>query len=317
MAEHHHQHHHGHHHHGHAHHAHHGHHHAPTNAGWRFAVAAALNLGFVLAEAGAGIVAHSSALLADAGHNLSDCLSLLLAWGAARLAARAPSQRFTYGLKQASILAALANGALLFAALGGILIEALRHLAQPQPVAAPLVMAMAAAGIAVNGLSALLFATGAHADLNLRAAFQHLLADAAVSAGVVVAGALVYATGALWIDPLTSLVIIALLGWGGWGLLRDAAAMALQAVPPAIDHAAVQAHLLAQSGVGAVHHLHIWPISTTETALTAHLVMPAGHPGDAVLQAISQSLASQFGIGHATLQVEHSASAACAKTCGL
>jgi cobalt-zinc-cadmium efflux system protein len=308
MAEHHHQ--HGHQH-GHHHSHQHGHHHAPSH-GPSFAIAAALNITFVMAETAAGLIAHSTALLADAGHNFSDVLSLLLAWGAARLAQRAPCQRYTYGMKSASILAALANAALLWVALGAILIETIRQFAQPSAVSAPIVIGMAVAGIAVNGVSALLFAGGSKHDLNLRAAFQHLLADAAVSAGVVVAGLIVLYTGANWVDPLTSIVITAVIGWGSWSLLREATNLALQAVPPAIEREDVRAFLVGQSGVAAIHDLHIWPISTTETALTAHLCLPAGHPGDEALYAISRALKDRFNIGHATLQLETSDGSRCA-----
>ena len=300
---------HGHHHHGHHHH---GHHHGPASHGPAFAIAVALNLALVGAQVGAGIIGHSTALLADAGHNFSDVLSLLLAWGAGRLASRPPSQRFTYGYKSTSILAALANAALLWVALGAILIETLRQFLHPQPVAAPLVMAVAGAGIVINGLSALLFMRGAKEDLNLRAAFQHLMADAAVSLGVVLAGLVVWRTGADWVDPLASLIITGLIGWGSWGLLREAVGLALQAVPEGIDGPAVRQFLAGQSGVGAVHDLHIWAMSTTETAMTAHLTMPGGHPGDPWIHALAGALSREFGIGHVTIQVETSDAAACA-----
>lgn len=252
------------------------------------------------------------ALLADAGHNFGDVLSLLLAWAASILSQRPPSARFTYGLKSSSILAALANAALLWVALGAILIETIRRLANPAPVEGHLMMVMAAIGIAINGASAVLFAGGRKHDLNLRAAFQHLLADAAVSAGVVIAGLLVTLTGLNWIDPVTSLIITAVIGAGSWALLRDSVKLGLQAVPDAIDDSAVRAFLQSRPGVGGVHDLHIWPISTTETALTAHLVMPQGHPGDAFLHALSAQLHHDFGIGHATVQVEITASGECA-----
>ena len=250
------------------------------------------------------------ALIADAGHNLSDVMTLLLAWGASALAARPPSARFTWGFKSSSILAAITNAALLWVALGAILVETIRRLADPAPVQGGLVMAVAALGIVVNGLCALLFARGRKSDLNLRAAFQHLLADAAVSAGVVVAGLAVVLTGATWVDPLTSLVITAVIGWGSWGLLRDSLRMGLLAVPQGIDEAAVRDFLAGQPGVAAVHDLHIWPMSTTETVLTAHLVMPGGHPGDAFLHHVAHELDHDFGIGHVTIQVE--ADGACA-----
>lgn len=292
---------------GHHHHHGHGHDHgAPAKGGHgtAFAVAVSLNLAFVVIEAAAGWYSGSVALLADAGHNLGDVLSLLLAWGASILAARPPSARFTYGLKSSSILAAMANAALLWVALGAILIETIRRFADPAPVAGMTMTLVAAAGIAVNGLSAVLFAKGSKSDLNLRAAFQHLLADAAVSGGVVIAGLLILATGQQWIDPVTSLVITAVIGWGSWGLLRDSLKLGLLGVPEGIDESKVRAFLAAQPGVTAVHDLHIWPMSTTETALTAHLVIPGGHPGDPFLHDLAHELEHDFGIGHATIQIE-------------
>ncbi len=311
----------GHHHHGHeTGHAHgHGHERGSSHGsshvsshGGAFAIAIALNGAFVIAEVAAGLVSGSIALLADAGHNLSDVLSLALAWGASHLAQRPPSARFTYGLKSSSILAAIANAALIWLALGAILVETIRRLADPSPVAGSAMMLVAALGIVVNAASAMLFAKGRKGDLNLRAAFQHLMADAAVSAGVVAAGLAVSLTGQTWIDPATSLGIIAVIAWGSWGLLRDALHMGLLAVPEGIDEAAVRAFLGNQAGVSAVHDLHIWPMSTTETALTAHLVIPAGHPGDAFLHALAHELEHDFGIGHATVQVELASGAECA-----
>lgn len=280
--------------------------------GLAFPVAVLLNLAFVIAEISAGLLSGSMALLADAGHNFSDVLSLLLAWGASVLATRPPSARFTYGLKSSSILAAIANAALLWVALGAILVETIRRLADPAPVAGTTMMVVAAMGIAVNGVCAFLFAKGRQQDLNLRAAFQHLLADAAVSAGVVLAGLLVTLTSARWIDPVTSLVITGVIAWGSWGLLRDAIKMGLLAVPDGIDQTAVRSFLATQPGVSAVHDLHIWPMSTTETAMTAHLVMPGGHPGDAFLHELAHELEHDFGIGHATVQVETRSGSECA-----
>jgi len=282
----------------------HGHHHHGPTHGPAFAIATTLNLAFVVIEVGAGVIGHSTALLADAGHNFSDVLSLVLAWGANRLSQRPPSARYTYGMKSASILAALANASLLWVALGAILIETIRNFAAPQPVAAPLVMGVAATGIAINGLSALMFLRGAKDDINLRAAFQHLLADAAVSAGVVVAGGIVLFTGWNWIDPATSLVITAVIALGSWSLLRESVQLGLLGVPAGINQDGVRDFLGAQPGVTAVHDLHIWPMSTTETALTAHLVIPGGHPGDAFLHHIAHELADDFSIVHATIQVE-------------
>jgi cobalt-zinc-cadmium efflux system protein len=287
-------------------HHHHQHHAATVSTGHSraFALGVMLNTGFVAIEATAGIVSGSMALVADAGHNLSDVLGLLIAWGASVLTARPASERFTYGFKSSSILAALANAALLLIALGAILVETLRRLADPPPVAGAVMIAVAAAGIVVNTATALLFLRGRKTDLNIRAAFLHMAADAAVSAGVVIAGALVVWTGKAWIDPVTGLAIVAVIAWGAWGLLRDAVKMALLAVPEGIDGAAVHAFLASRPGVSAVHDLHIWPMSTTEIALTAHLVVPGGHPGDGFLNALARDLEHDFRIGHATVQVE-------------
>lgn len=295
-------------------HSHHHHHHAAPQGGHgrTFACAIALNLGFTAAEALAGLLSGSIALIADAGHNLSDVLSLALAWGASVLAARPPSERFTYGLKSSSILAAIANAALLWIALGAILVETIRRFSNPAPIEGTTMIAVAALGIVVNGLSAVLFARGRESDLNLRAAFLHLVADAAVSAGVVIAGIGVMLTGALWIDPVASLVITAVIAWGSWGLMRDGLRMALLGVPHGIDAGRVRAMLAAQPGVTAVHDLHVWPMSTTETALTAHLVMPGGHPDDAFLHALAHELEHRFGIGHPTIQIETSNGPECA-----
>lgn len=299
----------------HHHHSHHGHDHAhagAANRGSAFAIAVTLNLGFVIAEGAAGILSGSMALLADAGHNLSDVLSLLVAWAAAVLSRRPASARFTYGLKSSSILAALANATLLWVALGAILIETIRRFANPAPVDSMAMIVVAAIGIAVNGLSALLFAKGSKSDLNLRAAFLHLMADAAVSAGVVVAGVLMLWTGAAWFDPVASLIITGVIAWSSWGLLRDSVKMGLLAVPEGIDQMKVSAFLMTQPGVAAVHDLHIWPMSTTETALTAHLVMPGGCPGDDFLHGVARRLAHNFGIGHPTIQIETGAGSECA-----
>lgn len=270
-----------------------------------------LNLAFVIAEVVAGFMSGSMALMADAGHNLSDVLSLGLAWAAAVLSARPPSERFTYGLKSSSILAAIANAALLWVAIGAILVETLRRLGDPQPVGGTTMMIVAGIGIAVNGLSALLFAKGSKSDLNLRGAFVHLMADALVSVGVVVAGLLVVRTGWALVDPITSLVITFAIAWSSWGLLRDALRMGMLGVPDGIDGPRVRAFLLDQPGVTQVHDLHIWPMSTTETALTAHLVIPDGLPGDGFLHALAHNLEHEFGIGHPTIQIETAGEPAC------
>ena len=301
---------HDHHHHGRDH-GHHGHSHAPAGFGRAFAIGVALNSAFVVIEAGAGFVYGSMALVADAGHNLSDVLSLLIAWGASILTTRPPSSRFTYGLKSSSILAAMANAALLLVALGAISVETIRRLFAPQPVEPEPIMIVAAIGIVINTATAMLFMRGRKGDLNIRGAYLHMVADAAVSAGVVVAGLLIWFTGLAWIDPVTSLVIVAIIAVGTWGLLKDSVKMALLAVPDGIDEGAVRAVLAGFPGVTGVHDLHIWPMSTTETALTAHLILPGEHPGDAFLHDVCRRLHDRFGIEHATIQIERNA-AACA-----
>jgi len=297
-----------HHHHGHDHghgHAHgHGHSHAPANFDRAFAIGITINILYVVGEATAGLWTGSVALLADAGHNLSDVLGLAVAWGGATLARTRPTKRFTYGLKGSTILAALANALLLMIALGAIVLEAAQRFNAPPPLAGLTVSAVAGLGIVVNAVTAWLFAGGRHGDVNIRGAYLHMLADAAVSAGVVVAGVVIWWTGIGWIDPLVSIVIAALIFWQTWGLLRETVEMSLAAVPRGIDYDRVQAALLGLDGVTAVHDLHIWPMSTTEPILTAHLVMPAGHPGDAFLDGVHELLHDRFGIGHATLQVE-------------
>jgi cobalt-zinc-cadmium efflux system protein len=258
----------------------------------------------VIGEAGAGLATGSIALLADAGHNLSDVLGLGVAWAGITLAARPASARFTYGLKRSGILAALANAVFLFIACGAIAIEAIQRLGNPQPVPGGTVMIVAAVGILVNGVTALLFARGRKGDVNIRGAYLHMLADAGISAAVVVSGFLILKTGQNWIDPALSLIVVAVIVRGTWGLLRESTAMALDAVPTNIDPADVAAFLQRRRGVLAVHDLHIWSMGTAATALTAHLVMPDGHPGDAALAALAHDLEHDFGIGHATIQVE-------------
>lgn len=280
--------------------------------GKAFAIAVGLNVAFVAVEAAAGLFSGSMALLADAGHNLSDVLSLLLAWGASILAARPPSGRFTYGLKSSSILAAIANAALLWVAIGAILVETIRRFAEPAPITGTTMILVAAVGIAVNALSALLFAKGSKSDLNLHAAFVHLLADAAVSAGVVIAGIVILFTGWQVVDPIASLVITAVIAWSSWGLLRESLRMGMMAVPESIDIAAVRHFLEGLPGVTRVHDLHVWPMSTTETALTAHIVMPGTERGDAFLHKLAHELEHRFGIGHPTVQIETDSESACA-----
>ncbi|MET7248286.1 cation diffusion facilitator family transporter [Methylobacterium sp. EM32] len=289
-----------------------GHVHAPANFGRAFAIGIALNTGFVLIEGAYGFLTDSVALLADAGHNLSDVLGLVVAWAAATLGQRRPTARFTYGLRSSSILAALFNAVFLLVAVGAIAWEAVQRFSEPAPVPGLTVTIVALIGIAVNGVTAWLFASGAKGDLNVRGAYLHMLADAAVSAGVVVAGLVIMGTGWTWIDPLTSLVIVAVIVAGTWGLLRDSVVLSLNAVPPGIDPAAVRRCLAERPGVAEVHDLHVWPMSTTETALTAHLVMPEGHPGNAFLHDCAAALKSRFGIAHVTLQVELAGGPACA-----
>ncbi len=282
----------------------HAHSHAPADFGQAFAIGIILNTAFVGIEATYGFISGSMALVADAGHNLSDVLCLLLAWGASILARRAPSQRFTYGLKSSTILAAMANACLLLAALGAILFETLHRLYEPAPVQGMTMVVIAGIGIAINTATALLFMRGRKHDLNIRGAFLHMAADALVSAGVVIAGFAIILTGKQWIDPVTSLIIVAVIAWGTWGLLKDSVKMGMLAVPEGIEEGAVRAYLAGLPGVTALHDLHIWAMSTTESALTAHLVMPDGHDGDSFLTRIARDLAEDFQIGHVTIQIE-------------
>jgi len=282
----------------------HDHSHARLDYGRAFAVGITLNLVYVAGEAVAGVLSGSLALIADAGHNLGDVLSLSLAWGAAILSRRRPSDRFTYGLRSSSILAALANAIILLVVTGGIAWEAVRRISHPPPVASAIVIWVAAAGILVNGVTALLFASGHPRDLNLRSAFVHMAADTLVTAAVVAAGVAIWLTGWLWLDPATSLFVSAVIVIGTWGLVKSALGLALNAVPESVDTAAVRALLLDIPGVIGLHDLHIWGMSTTETALTCHLVIPGGHPGDAMLNGIAQQLHHRFGIHHATIQIE-------------
>jgi cobalt-zinc-cadmium efflux system protein len=277
--------------------------------GRAFAIGVLLNSAFVLIEAAFGVLSGSMALLADAGHNLSDVLGLLIAWGAAVMAARPANARFTYGYKASSMLAALANAGLLLIATGAILLETIDRLFAPQPVAGMAMIVVAGVGIVINSATALLFARGRKSDINVRGAYLHMAADALVSLGVVIAGGLIMWTAQSWIDPVASLVIVVVIGVGTWGLLRDSVKMALLAVPDTIHEGEVRAYLAGLPGVTAVHDLHIWPMSSTETALTAHLVMPGGHRGDAFLHEVSHQLEHRFRIGHATVQVETGAHA--------
>ena len=282
----------------------HSHAHAHPDYGRAFAVGITLNLVYVAGEAIAGVLSGSLALIADAGHNLGDVLSLSLAWGAAVLSRRRPSDRFTYGLRSSSILAALANAIILLVVTGGIAWEAVRRISHPVPVASGIVIWVAAAGILVNGVTALLFASGRPRDLNLKSAYLHMAADTLVTAAVVAVGIAIWLTGWFWLDPAVSLFVSAVIVLGTWGLVKSAIGLALNAVPEGVDAAAVRAHLLTAPGVIGLHDLHIWGMSTTETALTCHLVMPGGHPGDAVLSGIAHELQHRFGIAHTTIQIE-------------
>jgi len=284
----------------------HGHVHpqAPDGVRTAFLVAAVLNVTFVAFEVFFGFRSGSLALLSDAGHNLGDVLGLLLAWGAILLARRAPSARRTYGLRRSTILAALANAVALLVAVGAIALEAAQRLRHPGPVAAPTVVAVAALGIVVNGLSAWLLGRGRRDDLNVRAAASHLAADAAVSLGVVLTGIALLATGWWWLDPVVSLLVSALIVGGTWGILRESLDLAMDAVPGRIDPAAVRAYLEAIPGVVEVHDLHVWAMSTTEIALTAHLVTARTTLDDELTARIARDLSERFGIVHPTLQWE-------------
>jgi cobalt-zinc-cadmium efflux system protein len=286
-------------------------HHPPATFGRAFAIGIGLNIAYVAVQVLFGLFAHSLALLSDAGHNLGDVLGLFMAWGASQLAQRAPTSRYTYGLRRSSIMASLANAILLFVTVGGISWEAIRRFWEPTSVAGVTVICVAAAGIVINGLTAMLFASGREGDLNIRGAFIHMAADAAVSAGVVVAGVVILLSGWWWLDPLVSLVINAVIVWGTWGLLRDSVSMALDAVPPGVDVASVQNYLRSLSGVADFHHLHIWSLSTTQTALTVHLIKPQPGGDDDLLESINQELTQRFGISHATIQFERQMSAQC------
>jgi cobalt-zinc-cadmium efflux system protein len=303
----------GHHDHGHHHDRGHAHSHAlPPDPGRALAVGIALNLVFVALEWGFGLWSHSLALLADATHNLGDVLGLVLAWVAARLSRRPPSERFTYGLGASSILAALANGLLLVLVTGGLVWEAVQRWQNPQPIEGSTVIWIALAGVAVNGITAWLLHAGHKHDLNMKGAYLHMLADAAVSVAVAVSGALILATGWLWLDPAMTVVVGIVIVWGSASLLRDSTRMALHAVPHDIDTSEVRAYLEGLSQVASVHDLHIWAMSTTGTALTAHLVCEGPHPGDDFLERATKEIGERFGIRHVTLQVE---SGNCGKGC--
>ncbi|MBV7538804.1 cation diffusion facilitator family transporter [Duganella sp. sic0402] len=290
-------------HHGHDH-GHHHHHHGDPNAmGRAFVIAIVLNSVFVAVEFFYGFLANSTALMADAGHNLSDVLGLMLAWGAAILAKRIPNQRYTYGLRSSSILAALFNAMLLMAACGGIAWEAVQQLIHPAPVASVTVSVVAGIGILINGFSAWLFMAGSKDDINIRGAYLHLAADAAISLGVLVAGLIVGYTGWNWVDPAVSMVIVVIIVMSTWSLMKQSLRLVMAAVPDNVDRAKIEAFLSKQEGVAELLDLHIWAMSTTENALTVQLVMPGGYPGDAAIDALSKALREEFSIQHSTLQV--------------
>ncbi len=281
-----------------------GHSHAPASYDRAFAVGVSLNLLYCVAEAVAGLWLGSLALIADAGHNLSDVLGLLLAWGAVWLSRRAPTETHSYGLGRSSILAALANAALLLVAVGIIVWEALHRFAAPHPVSTTPVIIIASIGIAVNGFTAWLFMRGSQTDLNVRGAYLHMAADALVSFGVVVSAIIIAATGWFWLDPATSIVIAAVIAWGTFGLLRQSLRLSLDGVPAHINVPALLSHMTQKPEVAEVHDLHVWALSTEAVALTAHVVCPRGHPGDAWLAALSHELHEKFAIDHATIQIE-------------
>ena len=292
----------------------HGHDHGhgqPGDFSRAFAIGIVLNLGFVIVEVIYGVIANSMALVADAGHNLSDVLGLIVAWAGASMAKRSPTRRFTFGLKKASILAALANALFLLVAIGAIAAEAIRRLFNPIPAEGVTVMIVAGIGIVINGATALLFARGQKHDINIRGAFLHMTADAMVSAAVVFSGLLILTTGQMWVDPVMSLAIAAVIFWSSFGLLKESVWMSLAGVPLGIDLDEVEAALGSLDGVAEVHDLHVWPLSTTETALTAHLVAPNA-AADGLLEAAQRMLGDRFHIVHSTLQIERRQPAGCA-----
>jgi cobalt-zinc-cadmium efflux system protein len=291
----------------------HAHSHAgPADFGPRFVIGIALNVLIVALELVYGIISGSVALIADAGHNLSDVLGLGVAFAAVILSARAPSARFTYGLKGSSILAALFNAVFLLLVVGALSYEAFRRFFEPEPIAAGTMMIVAAIGMAINAVTAALFASGRKDDLNVRGAFLHMASDAAVSGGVVVAGLIILLTGQLWLDPLMSLIINGVIIAGTWGLLRESLAMSLGAVPAGITTPDVRRFLTELPGVTALHDLHIWSMSTSDICLTGHLLMPGGHPGDAFLMETAERLRQLYRIGHVTLQIETDEATICA-----
>ena len=293
-------------------HSHRDHSHGPTRHDRAFAIGVTLNVGFAAVELAFGLVSQSLALIADAGHNFSDVAGLLIAWFAALLARKPATSLRTYGYRRASILAALANAALLIAAVGWIVVEAVQRFFDPQPVASTTVIVVAALGVVINTATALLFMRGREHDINIKGAYLHMAADAAVSAGVVTAGILIYFTGWLWLDPAISIAIAFVILWSTWSLARDSLNLSLDMVPPNVDRGAVEKYLASLPGVSNVHHLHIWAMSTTEIALTVHLVRPNASLDDKFLKDACEGLKRSFGIVHATFQIE---AGACPEAC--
>ncbi len=295
----------------------HGHHHhpPPEEMNRAFIIGIGLNVLFVAVEFVFGVLADSLALIADAGHNLSDVLSLVLAWGAARLARREATPYRTYGFRRGTILSSLVSSVLLLVAMGAIAWEALLRFREPAPVEGAVMIGVAGVGVVINGLTAWLFAAGRHHDLNVRAAFMHMVGDAAVSVGVVLGGVGVLALGWLWLDPAISLIIVVVIVIGTWSVLTESLDMAFDAVPKSVDPHKVREFLQRLPGVTGIHDLHIWAMSTTETALTAHLVMPAGLQDDHFLRDVAEQLEHRFRIGHTTLQVEHGVGPECDQSC--
>jgi cobalt-zinc-cadmium efflux system protein len=295
----------------------HAHDHAPESFGWRFALATALNVALIIGQVWYGFAANSLALLADAGHNFGDVLGLVMAWAAFALADWKPSDRYTYRMHAASILSAFGNGLLLIVAVGAIAYEAVQRFFDPQPVATMEVIAVAALAIVVNGFSAWLLSSGSRSDLNIRGAFLHMVADAGVSVAVVLAAVGIMLTAWEWLDPAASLAISVVILWSTWNLLREAIRLSLNAAPREIEPPAVESYLTSLPEVASVHDLHIWAMSTRETALTCHLVTPAGHPGDAFLRRVADELRHRFSIEHPTLQIELADSGECPLRCEL
>jgi len=283
---------------------HHHHHHAAPDYNRAFAVGVALNIIFVVIEVAYGVMADSLALITDAGHNLSDVLGLLLAWGASYLAGKQPSLRRTYGYSRATILASMFSGLLLLAAVVVICWEALNRFITPSEPAGQTIMVVAGIGVLINAITAWFFMSGKDADLNIRGAYLHMAADALVSLGVVISGFVIWRFGLKWFDPLSSLLIAGVIFWSTWGLLRDSLNLAIDAVPRNLDPQEIRQWLTSQPGVEGLHDLHIWPISTTKTALTVHMLMPEPPKDDAFLHELTHQLREKFKISHATFQIE-------------